>query len=154
MTIDDMDAGESPLSNGVKRVAVATALVMALGGAAGMTAVGFKTGWTATLIIVAGAAMAIAGMCAWLFLRLQKRADAGEIAPKERRARMMMVGSMVLGGVLGLLLAVGTIQIEDPMALYGNKPIEGWIAGLAVLLWFTLLPALTLVWWRNIDEHE
>jgi hypothetical protein len=57
----------------------------------------------------------------------------------------------LIGGVLGLLLAIGT---DGDLAVYSNGPINPLVALVAAVIFLVIVPIATWVWWKSIDEHE
>lgn len=138
----------------VARFAAGFVMITGLAMAAGMASAALKKHWTMELAIAALVMLAIAGLAGMVFRRLQRITDGGVVGTREKRARSMFSTSLVIGGGLGLLLAAGSIQIDDPLYLYSDKPIPAAIAALALAVWLVLVPLVSWRWWRNIDEHE
>jgi hypothetical protein len=57
-----------------------------------------------------------------------------------------------LGAVMGFGFAIA--DESGSMALFSNRPIGNVTAAAAIIGWMLLVPVLTWIWWRTVDEHE
>lgn len=92
--------------------------------------------------------------CIWGVLRLKawQWGDPNEpISPKTHKAYNLLLGSGLIGGVLGLFLAIGT---EDPRELLSNGPMSLALVIPSLAVWLVIVPVISWHWHRNIDEHE
>ena len=153
---------ERPLSarDAVLSVLAGTLALIAFGGAAGGAGAllfgdadeGANLPMAIALIAVL---VAIGGIALW-GLKLLKpwAAMSGPMSPKTRKARNLLIASGALGGVIGAVLAVSTISMDDPFALYSNGPLAPAVVIPILAVWFLVVPAISLQWHRNVDEHE
>jgi hypothetical protein len=82
-------------------------------------------------------------------------------SPRVGRARRMVILSGAVGGVLGLVLALGSLgglgggpEPQDMASALSSSPVPRWVALAAIAVWLGVVPWLTIVWHRSIDEHE
>jgi hypothetical protein len=109
----------------------------------------------ATVAILVAVALAAALLAAWGLLRLKPWAGADEpMSPKTRKARTLLFASGALGGVIGAVLALATISMDDPFALYSNSPLPSALVIPILAVWFLVVPVISLQWHRSADEHE
>lgn len=98
--------------------------------------------------LIGAACVGLGLALAWYAYRKVRTILAEPTGPKTRRARLIMIVSMVLGALIGVFLE---------MARDRDSAIDAISPTMAVFLAFCALvaiPALTLVWWRALDEHE
>lgn len=102
-----------------------------------------------------GAFLGIAGCAMWGLARLKPWARSDEpVSPKTRKANTLLLISGALGGVMGGVLALSTLSLDDPFALFSNVPIPALVAAAMIVLWLVVLPPLYWAWFRAADEHE
>ena len=100
------------------------------------------------LVCIAGLlAMVIYG--AWKFWPSASGEPVAESTRKGARIMYVMCG---LGAIMGI--AFGVADDSGSMSLFSNGPIGNVTAIVAILGWAVLVPILTLMWWRTVDEHE
>lgn len=105
-------------------------------------AISLRAGTIGTACLVIGLALA------WYALRKLRAIFAEPTGKKTRRARILVAISLVIGAVIGVLLNVGSA--DSGM----GGPLDPTLAiGLAVVA-LVVIPVLTLIWWRALDEHE
>jgi hypothetical protein len=104
--------------------------------------------------ILAVAALAIAG-CGWMLVR-QVRAPTGEepLTRKERSNRNLLVVSGGLGGVIALALIFSQDSGVEAAGVFSSAPLPPWVALGLMLLIGVLLPIISLMWHRTVDEQE
>lgn len=137
-----------------------TGLLFAAGIVTGVVAGTLERGAIKPVAIafLVGALIAIAG-CAWLLRRalpaiLGKASYAGA-SPRVVRSRKLITLSAAIGGVLGLMLALGSLaQGQEPPSVFSNEPMLPWMALAAIAVWLIVVPPLTWRWHQSIDEHE
>ena len=148
---------EPPRSGLVRAAKLTGAGILAIflaGGAAGaFAAMSEDQGYTAkgiAIVVVFGLAAIAAG---YWFARLLRRArtTAPETA-RVTRARQMLVAAGAIGGVLGLLFAMG--GLDDPGFPVSDTPVSPVLALVTLAIIGIAVPAVTLVWHRSVDEHE
>lgn len=106
--------------------------------------------------ILAALLLALTG-CAWLLQRLIRSARPEEpLTRKERLNRNILIAAGLLGGVIGMVLALtGTNGAPAFADVFSDGPLP---AGLAIALVVTigvLVPAISLYWHRHaVDEQE
>jgi len=156
---------------GVGTLAGRIAMIV-LGGFGALLGVGVITGFIAAhqehgggamsvrdVLILAGATLFVLGClyAGWRAVRSLRTASAagGPPTPREGRYRMVMILAGLLGGAIGLILALqdGTLT-GTPFSLL-DGPLSPSVAIALALLVGVLLPALSLYWHlRAIDEQE
>ena len=78
-----------------------------------------------------------------------------DASPRVTRSRKLLTLSGLIGGVVGILLVLGSLATgAEPPSMLSNHPIEGWIAIAIIAVWLVVVPPLTWQWHRSIDEHE
>ena len=139
-------------------------LLLILLGIAAIFALGFVVGVSGAAIehghlslkatgLLAGG-LAACALCAYLVYRLRPDMRFGEpMSPKTRRANWALIASGVLGGVIGLVLALTELQTGEG-GVFSNGPIPLGPALFVVGAYVLLLPLLAYHWFRNADEFE
>lgn len=130
-------------------------LVLApLGGLLGFTVAisenGVRHPWKAAAVVAVMLAMIAAGVA--ILRRMPPYFVSGPVSPRTRRSRNMVVVSMLLGALIGALLVLGGIS-DDPFRLV-DSPLPPLVAVLAIAVWLIVVPVITWIWWKNIDEVE
>jgi hypothetical protein len=97
----------------------------------------------AMLTAVTGTAVAM-----W---RYWPRAGSEPEAARVKRARSIMIATAVLGGLFGVFLGVGSGGTE---VIFSDGPVPPGMALIAIIIWLVMVPLLTWLWWRLVDEHE
>ena len=105
-----------------------------------------------TLGIIA-AFLAIGVAAAWGGWKLYTGRPPEPEAPRVRTSRLMLVLGGVLGGILGLGMAIST-DATGTGSLFSDAPVPATVAAIGILVWLVGGLATTLVWLRSIDEHE
>ena len=99
-------------------------------------------------------AAALVALCGWT-LRRTIPLLYPEASPRVSRSRKLLTLSAVIGGILGMLLVLGSLATGvEPPSVFSNAPIAGWVAIAAIAVWLLAVPPLTWNWHRSIDEHE
>ena len=111
-------------------------------------------GGSARVARLAVALVALVG-CIWgvIFLRPWPRRDE-PVSPRTRKAYNLLLLSGVLGGVIGIALAISTISMDEPMAMFSNSPMAPAIVVPVLAVWLLIVPLLSWQWHRSVDEHE
>ncbi|MFA9199679.1 MAG: hypothetical protein ACEQR8_00625 [Cypionkella sp.] len=100
------------------------------------------------------AALAVAVLCGWL-LRRSLPVIFAQTSPRVGKARRMAVLSGVIGALIGMLMVLGSVWAgEEPPSLFSNAPLPGFVALIAIAALLLLVPPITYIWHRSIDEHE
>jgi len=76
------------------------------------------------------------------------------VAPREKRAQTMLWLSGALGGVMGALVVAGDLVSGQASGSPWSGPIPAWVALALAAPLVTILPWLSWLWKRSIDEHE
>jgi hypothetical protein len=92
--------------------------------------------------------------CAFGAYRLfrQQGGFAQPITKKEKRNRQILLGCGVLGGVIGMVLVLGSP--DSPATIYDNSPIPAAMAIILAIIMAVLVPIISIIWHRNADEQE
>lgn len=150
-------AAPSPLATGLKLVASALGAIFCAGGAVGAFAAMAEDGvykplGIAVTALFAGLAIGLAAV----FARQWQRSRAEPVGPRTRRSRTMTIISGAVGGIIGLLLVLGQMQMNPDASAHElmTAPIPGWTAAVLIALLVTVIPWVTWQWHRNVDEHE
>ena len=149
--------GSARLWRWLRIVGLSLALVFSLGVIAGIVMVQANRGIDLTTRGIAIlAAMVAAGLiCSWLLIRELKKPTGEEpLTPKERLNRNLIVACGAIGGLMGagLMLAQGGLPAGG--GLFSNAPLPTWIAIVMVAIIGGVLPIISYVWHRTIDEQE
>jgi hypothetical protein len=127
--------------------------------------VGYSIGTAGALIeesagsgaFIVGLGLPILGCLALVWglfrLRLWERAE-DPVAPKQKRARGLILASLAIGMVLGVVLVWPTFSGGGPLILFSDAPLPAASVAIFLAVWLVLTPLLTWIWWRAIDEHE
>lgn len=150
---DDVSGRRDLLAVGAM-IALATLALFLLG-----VAVGVMLGWAergaispkAIGALVTG--LVLGGLAAWQALRLYRKQAGGMVSRRTRNSRNVLMICVLVGMVGGVALSMGGIG-NDGMAALSNGPIAPWSAAVMIAIWAVLTPILSVIWWRNIDEHE
>jgi hypothetical protein len=142
----------------LRQFALLIALIFLIAFTAGFVAAHLDSGGSfkpLAIGILAVAALAIAG-CGWMLVR-QARTPTGEepLTRKERRNRNLLVGSGVLGAVIALALIFSQEGgVEAAGGVFSSAPLPPWLALGLMLLIGVLLPIISVMWHRTVDEQE
>jgi len=136
-------------------------LIATGGGVAILFLVGIATGYTAAALdhgvpstidfVVLGAVALLITAVAWSLWRYMSRPSLKPEAPRVKRARNLVYAMGAIGGVLGILLAVGN---DTSLGVFSNGPINPTVAIVAGVIFLTIVPVATWMWWKSIDDHE
>jgi hypothetical protein len=110
-------------------------------------------GTSAVLTMAAAATIALGALYALLRLKPWPRSDE-PVSPKTRTANNLVIASGAMGGVIGLVLALSTIDMDDPFALFSNAPLSVAVVAPILAVWLLVVPVISVKWHRNVDEHE
>ena len=156
---DPDEAGGSTLWRILRLLALGLAIAMLMGIATGFTMAVIHNGKGLTLkaVLVYGlVALGLAG-CGWLVRRdLRRRAGEYPLTAKERTNRNIIIAC----GVMGLVSAIAMTFASEKglagghLAIFSNDPLPTAVAAVLVLMIGVILPAITIYWWRVIDEQE
>lgn len=135
--------------------AAGTGLLFSIGVVAGVLAATLERGTIKPLgVVVLIAAAAVAILCG-VAVKRSIPAIFSEVSPRVGRARKMVVWSGLLGGLLGMILVLGSLAAgSEPPGAFSNAPLPGWLAIVAIALLLIVVPPVTWAWHRSIDEHE
>lgn len=150
----DLASDTHPLRRLAAFFITSTLAIFAAGAAVGVFAVGLNRGFPLSNAALIAGFLALAVIASWLSWRL-KRADlSGPMAANEKVSRNLVLASGTIGGLLGLMIAIGGIQKDDPLYLFGNGPLEPALGGIFLAVWLVIVPVISFLWWRVINEHE
>jgi hypothetical protein len=95
------------------------------------------------------AAIALVGFATFKFW--PKTADI-PISPSTAKSRNWLWAAAGAGVVIG----IGFVALEGPdqNALFSNAPLTATAAAFGLFSWLVVVPIVTVMWWRSIDEHE
>lgn len=159
MTADDIDTGTGgTLWRWLGLIAAIFATIMAVGMVAGFTAASAGHGFSLLDGAILGALLMLALGLALLVYRLARPlvGNGAQVPTRERRSRNILIGSSLLGGITGMVIAIVGLSGEDnsAFALLSNGPVHPAVAiGMAFVILF-VLPLISWQWHRTIDEHE
>lgn len=159
MKPDSSDRREEPSAGAVARkrallgVGGGFALVLVTGIIAGFSKAslehGSRNGTDAAIIAVLTLGTIAIGYGMWWFWP----SVSGEPMAKSTRKAMRILYAMCgLGAVMGFAFAV--TDESGSMALFSSGAIGKVTAALAILGWAVVVPVMTWIWWRTVDEHE
>ncbi|MEL6878764.1 MAG: hypothetical protein AAGL68_11810 [Pseudomonadota bacterium] len=74
------------------------------------------------------------------------------IAPSTRKSRNLLLIALAIGGALGLFLGLSDGAGND--ILFSNAPISQTVALISIAVWLIIVPAISWLWWKSVDEHE
>ncbi len=156
MTAEE-DLGKARLWRLVRIVALGTVLLFSTGVTIGLIAAHFaRDGGASTrfLMILAGAAILVLG-AGWLLLRETRRATGeAPLTRKERLNRNILLGSGLLGGVMGVVMVLAS-RTSDPWAVFSDAPLPPVLALAFVVILGVVLPILSIYWQKAaVDELE
>ena len=77
-----------------------------------------------------------------------------KIAPSVKKSKRILIFSMLVGAALGMYMAISLAEAPGEFDFFSNSPINSTVAAVAIAVWLLIVPPLTFVWWRNVDEHE
>jgi MFS family permease len=107
------------------------------------------------IAIMLAVLLAIGGSALWGLKLLKPWAGArGPISPRTRKANNLLLLSGVLGGLIGAALAISTLSLDQPFALFSNSPMSRAVVIPTLAIWLLLVPLISWQWHRNVDEHE
>jgi len=82
-----------------------------------------------------------------------KKLNGGAVSSSTRKSRLA-VQLAIAAGVLGGMAAGITNAFGMEFALFSNAPAPALAVISLIAVWCLLAPALSIMWWRHIDEHE
>jgi len=154
---EEVDPGRARQWRFLRILALGTVLLFTVGVTIGLVAAHVTRDGDASprFLAILAVAVAVAAGAAWLLLR-ETRRPTGEapLTRKERLNRNILIGSGLLGGVLGvtMVLAAGT---DDPLAAFLDAPLPPWVAAAFIVILAVVLPALSFYWQKAaVDELE
>lgn len=147
--------GVRPLSV-VLSIALGIVMVFSIGAMSGAgIAILDGTGKTGKSALVLIGALLLAVGSLWGLIRLKPWGDLkAPVSPRVRKANNLLLLSGGLGGLLGAALALGTLKLDSPFALFTNTPIPAVVVIPVLLIWLVLVPLVSWQWHRYVDEHE
>ena len=149
---DDEQGGFAIAKRGLIISAGWVSILFLVGLSAGYTAAALYHGVPSTIdFVVLGAVALLIIAVAWSLWRYMSRPSLEPEAPRVKRARKLYYAMGAIGGVLGILLAVGN---DASLGVFSNGPINPVVAIAAGAIFLTIVPVATWMWWKSIDEHE
>ena len=157
--IDPKGTAGHPLWRVIRIAALGLVVVFFLGVAAGFVQGHMEDGGglSAYFVAILAAVLLCILVGAWLVRREFQRSPLQEpLTAKERLNRNILVACGVMGGVIGVALAVvGGPDIAKGGGPFSNDPLPTGLAVILVIAIGALLPAIALYWHRHaIDEQE
>jgi len=132
-------------------------LLLALGAIGGIAAAmldGEANNRSEAAIILAISLLA-GGAAGWGLVRLKPWAGSGEpVSPATKKANNLLLLSGLIGGVLGAAMSLSMISADDPLALFSNSPMPRAVVIPSLAVWLLIVPVISWLWHRNVDEHE
>ncbi len=74
------------------------------------------------------------------------------VSPNIRKARNLLWIAVAVGAVLGIYS--GATAEGDMDVMLSNDPISPSFAMVAIAVWLVIVPLISWLWWRAVDEHE
>nr|WP_298927740.1 hypothetical protein [uncultured Erythrobacter sp.] len=74
------------------------------------------------------------------------------IAPSAKKSRNLMIFVTGIGFVMGMAFALS--GEPGDIALFSNGPINPTLAASILFGWLIIVPLVSWVWWKSVDEHE
>lgn len=161
MTKFDASSGASPdadsnaASTAVKRLLIGLiggfCLLFLAGVIAGYSSVAFSydTLTTKDVITLSALAATFAGIALAMWKFWPGPSDE-PVAPSTKKSNRIIWIMIALSLVLGIFLGL----TDTTQSFLTNKPIEPMVALVALVGWVIVVPVLTWLWWRSVDEHE
>ena len=131
-------------------------VLLALGAIGGVAAamLGGEANRSEAAIILA-VALLIGGAAVWGLVRLKPWAGSGEpVSPATRKANNLLLLSGLIGGVLGAVLSLSMLSMDDPLALVSNSPMPRAVVIPSIAVWLLIVPLISWQWHLSVDEHE
>lgn len=123
----------------------------ALGFSAGATVTAIESGWTMRrALLVALGLLPVIGFAVLLW-RFKPYPANEPVAPKVRQANAILLWSLVLGGVIGMVLAIAT---DSDDTLYSNGTLAPLPSAIVVAAYCGLGSLMTWRWMTKADELE
>jgi hypothetical protein len=105
--------------------------------------------------IILVVALLIGGAAAWGLIRLKPWPRSDEpVSPATKKANNLLLLSGLLGGVLGAAMSLSMISVDEPLALFSNSPMPRAVVIPSLAVWLLIVPVISWLWHRNVDEHE
>lgn len=144
-------ASPSPFRRILATAGASLVAIFATGVATGALVATIEKGATSGRLAFLGGALLVAAMFAYVAWKLYRAQADGPASPREKRSRNLFWACGALGGVLGLMLAIGE---PETAAMFGDAPLSPAVAAAMLVAWLVGLPLLTWHWMRTVDEHE
>ncbi|MEM7778876.1 MAG: hypothetical protein AAF697_00635 [Pseudomonadota bacterium] len=151
------DQDETGLSVGLKKL-----LIASLGGILMLFLLGYLAGYTAVALenetllfrhyaMISGTAV-LAILVSLACLRLWPESGDEIVSETTRKSNRLLQVFMALGVAIGVSLVI--IEGPETSVLFSNGPVSSFFALFAIGFWLVVVPPLTWIWWRTVDEHE
>ncbi|MEY4721334.1 MAG: hypothetical protein RIQ46_1059 [Pseudomonadota bacterium] len=100
--------------------------------------------------------VALLGFCLFDIWRTMRRwqTEDGLASPRVKRSRALLIASGVVGGVIGMMIAMQEDGSGNGGWLFSDGPLPSFTAMAIMALILIGVPALLWFWHRSIDEHE
>ena len=107
----------------------------------------------AVLVVLVAVALVLAFVIWKMFEQMQQ---SGERVPRrERLNNRILIGCGLLGGAIGLTLAVTDNFGAEEASLFANSPMSPFLAIILSIAIGIILPAITIYWHKHVvDEQE
>ncbi len=77
-----------------------------------------------------------------------------KIAPSVQKSKRVLILALLVGVALGIYFSVASFADPDSFELFDNSDINPVVAAIGIAVWLLIVPPLTWIWWRTVDEHE
>ncbi|WP_144094839.1 hypothetical protein [Croceicoccus sediminis] len=144
--------GHSPVAKTILATLASLGGLFCIGIVTGITTAGLEKGSLSIRAGLIGTACLVIGVLLfWQAFRMIRGIFAEPVGKSTRRARMLTVVSLALGVAIGIMLSVGE---SGRSPLVSGDDISPTVAVILAVCALVVVPVLTLVWFRALDEHE
>ncbi len=150
---EEPSAGPLLLKRALITVVGAIALLFIAGMIAGFSSVAFRNGAPGFRgFAILGAMVLIGVAVAYAMWRLWPRGLDGPVAPRVKSARNLLIASVLVSLPIGVVLGIS--DSGNAAGMFSNAPVSPALAISVIALWSIVMPIITWLWWKSIDEHE
>ena len=137
-------------------------LITIIGGLTAVFSIAFLAGYTVAVTEQGGlnayaigtiaAGLVLIGLTVFISYKLWPKGTHEAVPAREKKSQHILWAAVVIGVLLGGYMAVASG--DNPDGVFSNEPVTASFAVISIATWLIIVPIITWMWWRTIDEHE